>query len=109
MQYEVKHYERNGIDIYQEWLDDLKDIRARLTITRREKQIKSGNFGEHRECRNGVWELVINSGPGYRVYYSMVGSTVVLLICAGDKGKQQRDIDKAVQYLKEFKERNNLR
>ena len=109
MQYEVKHYERNGIDIYQHWLDNLKDIRARATITRREKQIKSGNFGEHRECRDGVWELVIDTGPGYRVYYSMVGRFVVLLLCAGDKSEQQRDINKSVQYLKEFKERNKRR
>ena len=53
--------------------------------------IEDGNFGEHKPCRSGVWELKIDYGAGYRVYYSIVGTTVVLLLCAGDKRTQQKN------------------
>ena len=82
-QYEVVHYEENGHDIYQEWLDDLRDIRGRDAINRAVARTTNGNFGVHRFCRDGVWELVIDVGPGYRVYYSRIRSVVVLLLCAG--------------------------
>ena len=55
-------------------------------------------------CRDGVWELIIDHGPGYRVYYSMIGGVVVLLLCAGSKSTQNRDISRAVKYLKRHKE-----
>lgn len=106
MQYKVVHYEENGKDIFQNWLDSLKDLQARTLIARKVKRIENGNFGEHRFCRDGVWELVINTGPGYRVYYSIIENVVVLLLCAGSKRTQQKDIDKAIHYLKDFKERN---
>ena len=106
MQYKVVHYEENGKDIFQNWLDSLKDLQARTLIARKVKRIENGNFGEHRFCRDGVWELVINTGPGYRVYYSIIENVVVLLLCAGSKRTQQKDIDKAIYYLKDFKERN---
>lgn len=63
-----------------------------------------GNFGEHKPCRSGVWELKIYYGAGYRVYYSIAGFTVVLLLCAGDKRTQQKDIDRAVSYLDKYEE-----
>ena len=106
MQYKVVHYEENGKDIFQNWLDSLKDLQARTLIARKVKRIENGNFGEHRFCRDGVWELVINTGPGYRVYYSIIENVVVLLLCAGSKRTQQKDIDKAIFYLKDFKGRN---
>lgn len=102
----IVHYERNGKDIFQNWLDGLRDLRVKTAIARTIKRIEKGNFGIHRSCRNGVSELVIDIGPGYRVYYSVVGNVVVLLLCAGDKSSQQKDIDKAIEYLHDFKERN---
>ena len=69
-------------------------------------RVEKGNFGVHRFCRDGVWELVIDIGPGYRVYYSIIKNVVVLLLCAGSKRTQQKDIENAVQYLKNFKEGN---
>lgn len=104
--YTVVHYESDGKDVFQDWLDGLRDVRARTSIARRVKRVEAGNFGEHRPCRDGVWELVINYGPGYRVYYSLVGEVVVLLLCAGDKRTQQSDIDRAIEYLKKFKGMN---
>ena len=102
----IVHYERKGHDIFQEWLDDLKDVRTQTAIDRIVKRVEKGNFGVHRFCRDGVWELVIDIGPGYRVYYSIIKNVVVLLLCAGSKRTQQKDIENAVQYLKNFKEGN---
>lgn len=68
--------------------------------------MRNGNFGNHKFCRDGVWELVINVSAGYRVYYSMIGNTIVLLLCAGSKRTQDKDIEKAIMYLKDFKEKN---
>ena len=102
--FEIVHYCENGHDIFEEWLKFLKDKRAQSAIYRRLDRIEDGNFGEHKPCRSGVWELKIDYGAGYRVYYSIVGTTVVLLLCAGDKRTQQKDIDRAVSYLDKYKE-----
>ncbi len=104
--FKVVHYERNGHDIFQNWLDNLRDYQARNAIQKRIDRIEYSNFGNHHFCRDEIWELVIDKGPGYRVYYSMIEDIVVLLLCAGDKSSQQKDIAKAVEYLHDFKERN---
>jgi putative addiction module killer protein len=57
-----------------------------------------GYFGDHKFCRGGVWELRIDVGPGYRVYYAMAGAQVVLLLSGGDKQTQDADIDRACEY-----------
>ena len=66
-------------------------------------RIVSGNFGDTRSVGDGVWELRLHFGSGYRVYYSRVGDDVVLLLCGGDKSAQKRDIKTAKRYLTEFK------
>ena len=65
----------------------------------------SDNFGDHKPCREGVWELRIDQGAGYRVYYSPVDGEVVLLILAGDKRTQDADIDEAIRCLKDYLKR----
>ena len=100
----IIHYMENGRDIFQEWLDDLRDMQGRNAIAKAVDRIEDGNFGVHRFCRDNVWELVIDKGPGYRVYYSMMKNVVVLLLCAGDKSTQQKDIKKAIEYVKRYKE-----
>ena len=87
-----------------EWLKTLKDKSGIVSILRVIKRAEKGNFGEHRFCRDGVWELVIDTGPGYRVYYSMTGKTIILLLCAGSKRTQQKDINRAIEFLKRYKE-----
>jgi len=62
----------------------------------------SGNFGDHAFCRDGVWELRIDVGPGYRVYYSKGHQTIIFLLQGGDKRKQQADIDQAVRFLQDI-------
>ena len=104
--YKIVHYTKDGRDIFQEWLDSLKYLKAQTAIGRTVKRIEKGNFGKNHFCRDGVWELIIDTGPGYRVYYSVIDNIVVLLLCAGSKRTQQKDIDSAVHYLKNFKEEN---
>jgi putative addiction module killer protein len=85
-----------------EWHRSLEDGIARVAIARRINRMELGNFGDHRPCREGVWELRIDLGPGYRLYYALVGRTVVLLLGGGTKRTQERDIAKACSYLREW-------
>ena len=105
-EYKIVHYEKNGHDIFQEWLDKLRDLRGRNAIQKAIDRAEYGNFGDHKFCRDGVSELRIHVGAGYRVYYSVIGSVVVLLLCGGSKKTQDKDINKAIDYLNDFKERN---
>ena len=104
--YEIRHYlTPEQRDIYLEWHRKLRDLKARITIDRRIYRIELGNFGDHRFCRDGVWELRIDVGPGYRVYYALAGKQVVLLLCGGDKGTQQSDIARACEYWQDWQRR----
>ena len=107
MKYRVVHYRENGKDIFQNWLDSLRDYRGRKAVQNAIDRAEDGNFGVHHFCRDDVWELVLDTGPGYRVYYSMIGEVIILLLCAGDKSRQQRDINKAVSYIKKYKEEHD--
>src|SRR2546425_12340236 len=92
---EARHYvDRAGKDVFDDWWSRLADARA-----------QAGNFGDCRPLRQGLSELRINWGPGYRVYYVMLGRVCVLLLCGGDKRKQSSDIERALEYLKDYKER----
>ena len=103
---EVLHYvTSSGRDIIRDWLDGLHDPRAAARIILRMDRLGFGNFGDCKPLKDGVWELRIDYGPGYRVYYAMVNRQCVLLLCGGDKRKQSRDIRKAAEYLKDYKER----
>lgn len=102
--YELRHYVTpDGLDPVQEWLDRIRDFRAYAAILRRIDRMASGNFGDHAFCRDGVWELRIDVGAGYRVYYTKERKTIVILLCGGDKRRQQADISKATAYLRESK------
>lgn len=104
--YEIRHYlTPEQRDVYLEWHRKLRDLKARIAIDRRIYRIELGNFGDHRFCRDGVWELRIDVGPGYRVYYALAGKQVVLLLCGGDKGTQQSDIARACEYWQDWQRR----
>ena len=64
------------------------------------------NFGDHRFCRDGVWELRIDVGQGYRVYYAFAAAQVVLLLCAGDKRTQDGDIERAIEFWLDWQRRS---
>lgn len=102
-QYEIIHYTENGKDIFNEWYRSLRDLRGRAAIDRTLDRVELGNFGTHHHCRDGVWEFIIDYGAGYRIYYCLAGMKIVLLLCAGTKRTQNRDIDQAVEYLKRYK------
>ncbi len=68
-------------------------------------RLSAGNFGDAKALRDGLFELRIDWGPGYRVYYAVVGRSCVLLICGGDKRKQTSDIKRALEYLTDYRRR----
>ncbi len=72
---------------------------------RRVNRVEGGNFGDHKFCREGVWELRIDQGAGYRVYYALASNVVVLLLCGGDKGSQDADIERAIGYWNDWQRR----
>ncbi|MHA3904663.1 type II toxin-antitoxin system RelE/ParE family toxin [Castellaniella sp. WN] len=88
-------------------LGHLRDGKAKVAIIRRVARIEQGNFGDHKFCRNGVWELRIDVGPGYRVYYALSGQRLVLLLCGGDKRTQDTDIERAVDYWQDWQRRTD--
>ena len=103
---EIDHYlTADGHDPVQGWMDAIRDMRARVAILRRIERLKLGNFGDHRFCRDGVWELRIDVGQGYRVYYAQAGQTLVLLLCGGDKRTQSADINRAADYWQDWERR----
>ncbi len=103
---EIRHYlTASGKDPYQQWLDRLKDLKGRVVIQRRIDRLIAGNFGDHKFCQEGVWELRIDFGPGYRVYYAQEGKTIVLLLCGGSKRTQVADVKEAVRYWRDYQRR----
>ena len=81
-------------------------MKTQNRILRRLDRLAWGNFGECRSVGNGVFELILNFGPGYRIYFGEVDNTVVLLLCGGDKSSQVRDIEQAKMYWQTYKETN---
>jgi putative addiction module killer protein len=101
--YEIRHYlTRSGKDIVMEWRGQLRDAKARIAIDRRINRMELGNFGDHKFWRDVVWELRIDVGPGYRVYYAIAGMRLILLLCAGDKRTQDADISRAYEYWQDW-------
>ena len=89
---------------YRDWLDSLKDRMGRARILVRVDRLIDGNPGQHRDLTDGVSELKIDVGPGYRVYYTQRGTRILLLLIGGDKSSQQKDIALAIHLAKNFKE-----
>lgn len=89
---------------YRRWLDDLMDHTGRARILVRVERLIHGNPGSHRNLSDGVSELKIDCGPGYRVYYSQRGMRLLLLLIGGDKSTQQQDIADAIHLAQNFKE-----
>ncbi|HEX3528768.1 MAG TPA: type II toxin-antitoxin system RelE/ParE family toxin [Thermoanaerobaculia bacterium] len=91
-------------DVYREWIDALKDRAGRARILVRVDRLIHGNPGQHRDLTEGVSELKIDVGPGYRVYYAQRGTSLLLLLAGGDKSTQQKDIAMAIHLAKSFQE-----
>lgn len=80
---------------FDAWLRTLKDRAAVVRIAARLSRLEGGKFGDHRSVGDGLGELRIDHGPGYRVYFVRRGELLVVLLCGGDKSSQKRDIDRA--------------
>jgi putative addiction module killer protein len=107
---EIRHYvSRSGKDIFDEWLTKLADVRAQAKIAARINRLAAGNLGDCKSLGQGLRELRIDWGPGYRVYFAMLGGSCVLLLCGGDKRKQPLDIERALRYLRDYNERTRTR
>ena len=91
-------------DEYRDWIDDLKDRVGRARILVSVDRLIDGNPGQHRDLTDGVSELKVGVGPGYRVYYTQRGERLLLLLVGGDKSTQQKDIAMAIRLAKSFKE-----
>lgn len=97
----------NGKVPFEEWLHSLRDKASKARIFSRIDRLRLNNFGDCEPVGEGVFELRIHFGPGFRVYWGRAGNEVVLLLCGGDKGSQSRDIIDAIRYWKEYKSRAN--
>ena len=97
--YCLEYYaDEKGKEPFRDWLYGLRDRAAFARITVRLDRVELGNFGFCKSVGNGVFELKIDYGPGYRVYYAISGKTVVLLLIGGDKSTQIKDIESAKSY-----------
>lgn len=97
----------DGRSPFVEWLGSLRDTQARAKIRNRLRRVELGNLGNYRSVGEGVCKLKIDYGPGYRVYFGQIGSTIVLLLCGGDKSTQEQDILKAKEYWRDYERREN--
>ena len=106
--YELRHYiDLEGQDLFAGWLDQLGDRMAQARVAARLLRLQNGNFGDCKPVGSGGWELRVDWGPGYRVYYAIAGKRVVLLCEGGDKRTQSRDITRAIQRWNEWQTRSN--
>ena len=92
----------DGRQPFAEWLDSLKDSIAQDRVEIRIARVRRGNLGNYRSVGKGVCELKIDYGPGYRVYFGQLGSTIVVLLCGGDKSSQAQDILTAQEYWSDY-------
>ncbi len=106
----IEEYKQQSGDIpFRKWQAELtkSDPVAAQRIDARLARLKTGNFGEHRGVGEGVKELVLDFGPGYRLYFAEDGDTIVILLLGGTKKGQNADIEEAKKYWKRYKELKN--
>jgi len=93
----------SGNNSFREWLVSLKDEKARAAVRVRINRLRQGNLGDCKHLGEGVYELRIHYGPGYRVYFAEIDRENVVLLCGDDKRAQKRDIERAKEYWQELR------
>ena len=107
-QYAVEHYRNgNGKDVIGAWFQGLRDRRVAARVSARIERLAIGLFGDCKPLRESVWEMRIDEGPGYRVYYARSGRRVILLLWGGDKRTQVNDIQRAADFWHDWQERTD--
>jgi putative addiction module killer protein len=105
--YEIEYFvAESGRIPFKEWLDGLRDVAGRAKIRVRLDRVRLGNLGDNRSVGEGVRELRVDFGPGYRVYFGFDGNRAVLLLLGGDKSSQDKDIARAKEYWREYQGRS---
>ena len=100
----LEYAEPSGRIPFREWLEELREKRVRAAIDARLLRVRLGNFGDARPVGSGVEEMRVHVGPGYRVYFARDGDQIVLLLIAGEKRAQTKDIKAAKQFWANYKE-----
>ncbi len=93
---------REGCSPFGTWLNSLRDVHARARIRVRLDRVRLGNLGDYRLVGNGVYELRLSFGPGYRLYFGVLHRTTMMLLTGGDKRTQRRDIERAKTYWADY-------
>ncbi len=104
----IIYSDENGKEPFSDWISGLKDIMGRKRILVRLERIAQGNYGDCQSVGEGVLELRLFFGGGYRVYFGEDGDTLVVLLCGGDKSTQNQDIKNAKSYWKEYLENEKI-
>lgn len=100
----IVYQDDKGKEPFTDWLNDLRDQKGRRFILKRIGRLEQGLYGDCRPVGEGVSELRIFFGPGYRIYFGEVDGRIIILLCGGDKDSQSRDIQDAKAYWKEYKD-----
>ena len=105
--FEIRYYRKSdATQPFTDWVEGLRDQQARARIQARLARVEVGNLGDAHSVGEGVMELRIDWGPGYRVYFARTGQVILLLLCGGDKRTQQKDIERAKNYLEDHQARS---
>lgn len=100
------YVQADGTTPIAEWLEGMRDRHGLYQIEVRIRRLELGNPGKYRTLTDGIFEMKIDHGPGYRVYFARRGATAVLLLCGGDKSTQDVNIKTATLYWEDFQQRN---
>ena len=104
-EYDIEVYAtEQGKEPFNDWLESLRDKKTKVTLFMRIQRLREGNLGDFKSF-DGLYELRVNFGPGYRIYCSKIGNKLILLLGGGDKSTQDRDIKKCKSYLEDHKRR----
>ena len=101
------YVDSRGREPFTEWLENLKDAGVRSRIRLRLDRVRLGNLGDYRSVGEGVYELKIDFGPGYRIYYGRSLDQIILLLYGGDKGSQEKDIQKAKECWRDYRRQHH--
>jgi len=103
----INYVTNKGKIPFEDWLNSLRDLQAKTKIKTRLRRLMIGNLGDCKSLGDGVYELRIDYGKGYRLYFGQIGSIIIILLCGGDKSTQQKDIENAKQYWLDYKRSKN--